>query len=324
MSRIRATSESAGRPAFDVDVPASGYRWWYIDGVSEDGLDALVVIAFIGSVFSPYYFRQRQRGPADPLDFCAINVGLYRQRGKRWSMTERGRPAVARGSEFFEVGPSRLVWSGDRLDIHIHERCAPFGQALDGRISLHPEMRNERVFSLDESARHTWQPFAPAARIDVAMKSPSLNWQGHGYFDTNAGSRALEYDFSCWNWSRGRRPDGTEITYAVTTTDTAERELAVRFGPDGTIEDLGVPPPCALPRTGWRVHREARAAPSSRILRTLEDTPFYARSLLDTGAGQIVMHESLDLARFRSAWVRTLLPFRRATRATRLSAPKPA
>ena len=49
------------------------------------------------------------------------------------------------------------------------------------------------------------------------------------------------------------------------------------------------------------------------LLRTLEDTPFYARSMLSANAGSeefLVMHESLDLERFRSRWVRTLLPFR--------------
>ena len=47
--------------------------------------------------------------------------------------------------------------------------------------------------------------------------------------------------------------------------------------------------------------------------RTLEDTPFYARSLLDTcllGEPVHGVHESLDLERFRSGWVQMLLPFR--------------
>ena len=59
---------AAGRPEFDAAVPRSGYRWWYVDGISDDGRNAVVVIAFVGSVFSPYYFRARSRGPADPTD----------------------------------------------------------------------------------------------------------------------------------------------------------------------------------------------------------------------------------------------------------------
>jgi GT2 family glycosyltransferase len=48
------------------------------------------------------------------------------------------------------------------------------------------------------------------------------------------------------------------------------------------------------------------------VARTLEDTPFYSRSVLSsdgTGAWDTV-HESLDLDRFASRWVQFLLPFR--------------
>ena len=41
---------------FAQPVPDSGYRWWYVDGFSECGRFGVTVIAFIGSVFSPYYF----------------------------------------------------------------------------------------------------------------------------------------------------------------------------------------------------------------------------------------------------------------------------
>ncbi len=54
--------------SFDQDVPDSGYRWWYVDGVSDDGRFGVVIIAFVGSVFSPYYFRARQSGPTNPED----------------------------------------------------------------------------------------------------------------------------------------------------------------------------------------------------------------------------------------------------------------
>ena len=49
------------------------------------------------------------------------------------------------------------------------------------------------------------------------------------------------------------------------------------------------------------------------MLHTLEDTPFYARSMISThwnGDAVTAMHESLDMDRFNQAWVRRLLPFR--------------
>jgi carotenoid 1,2-hydratase len=44
-------------------------------------------------------------------------------------------------------------------------------------------------------------------------------------------------------------------------------------------------------------------------VKTLEDTPFYTRSKIQVEGGHF-MHESLDLRRFRQAWVQFLLPFR--------------
>ena len=42
-------------PRFDAPVPAGGYSWWYVDALSDDGRHGLTIIAFLGSVFSPYY-----------------------------------------------------------------------------------------------------------------------------------------------------------------------------------------------------------------------------------------------------------------------------
>ena len=49
-------------------VPPGGYAWWYLDAFSNDGRHGLTVIAFIGSVFSPFYFRARRANPAAPPD----------------------------------------------------------------------------------------------------------------------------------------------------------------------------------------------------------------------------------------------------------------
>ena len=70
-----------------------------------------------------------------------------------------------------------------------------------------------------------------------------------------------------------------------------------------------------LPGTGWRVKRETRSdnGYTATVLKTLEDTPFYARSILSShllGESVTAMHESLSLDRFRARWVQMLLPFR--------------
>jgi carotenoid 1,2-hydratase len=61
------------------------------------------------------------------------------------------------------------------------------------------------------------------------------------------------------------------------------------------------------------VARQARADDTPQVARTLEDTPFYARSLLRLSlAGQRsdAIHETLDVDRLRMPAVQCLLPFR--------------
>ena len=76
----------------------------------------------------------------------------------------------------------------------------------------------------------------------------------------------------------------------------------------------------ALPATPiWRIGRGTGAERGmARVQRTLEDTPFYARSLLATtllGERVTAVHESLSMLRFRQRWVQVLLPFRMPRRA---------
>ena len=74
-SLIADLASTAGRRA-------AAMRWWYLDALSDDGRHGLTVIAFIGSVFSPYYALARRRGAGDPLDHCALNVALYGAGGR--------------------------------------------------------------------------------------------------------------------------------------------------------------------------------------------------------------------------------------------------
>ena len=82
-------------PRFDLTVASGGYAWWYLDAGSDDGRHGLTMIAFVGSVFSPFYASARRRGRAEAIDHCALNVALYGD-SCRWAMTERDRSAVSR------------------------------------------------------------------------------------------------------------------------------------------------------------------------------------------------------------------------------------
>ena len=157
--------------------PHGGYVWWYVDALSDDGDHGITVIAFLGSVFSPYYAWARRRGRGDPLRHCALNVALYGTR-RRWAMTERRDAAVQRGADFLAIGPSTLDWDGSTLTIRIDEIAVPLPRRIRGTLRLYPSALETRTLALDAAGLHRWRPIAPCARVEVAMDSPGLSWSG--------------------------------------------------------------------------------------------------------------------------------------------------
>jgi carotenoid 1,2-hydratase len=260
-------------------------------------------------VFSPYYAWARRRGPGDPFRHVGLNVALYGER-KGWALTERGRGALQRGTDFLSIGPSALSWEGGVLTVRIDEVTAPIPSRIRGTVRLFPDAVERRVRTLDAAGRHRWRPIAPCARAEIVLESPSLCWSGAAYFDTNAGDAPLEADFSSWTWSRSPGLEGTEVLYDVQRRDGSRLSLAMQYARTGGVADIRPPETVLLPRTKWGVARSTRAAAGQvRVKQTLEDTPFYARSLLVNGAAE-TMHESLSLDRFRTPWVQAMLPFR--------------
>ncbi|KQP68124.1 carotenoid 1,2-hydratase [Methylobacterium sp. Leaf112] len=280
--------------------------------MSADGRQGLTIIAFIGSVFSPYYAWDRSR---DPFRHCAVNVVLYGERSNRFCMTERGRRAVSRDATHLAIGPSDLAWDGTTLTINLDEVTAPIPSRVRGTVRVRPTGLTPGPFSLDGQGRHRWWPMAPSSPVEVALTEPSLTWTGTAYFDTNHGDTPLEDAFTDWTWCRANLTDGAAILYDVRRRDGTVQNLSLRFDATGAPRDIDPPRPAALPATRlWRIPRSTRSDDgTARVVRTFEDTPFYARSLLETTlCGQRVrpVHESLSLDRFKNPLVRWMLPFR--------------
>ena len=305
---------AAPRSRFDVTVPPAGYHWWYLDGVSACGRYGLTVIAFIGSVFSPYYAWS---GRKLPLNHCAMNVVLYGASGHRWAMTERSARSVRQSETALTIGPSAIHWDGDDLVVTVDEWTVPIPSRLRGTIRLSPITRPGTVFALDDGDRHGWWPVAPTARIAVDFTAPALRWEGSGYHDVNAGSEPLEDGFRMWDWSQADLPngDGTVILYNAECRRGGALSLALLIGADGGVEPLPPPERVSLPRSSWQVVRQTRSEDpqSTRVVATWEDSPFYTRSRVQqTLLGHTVtaMHESLMLDRFANPIIRMMLPFR--------------
>ena len=292
------------------------------DPQPDGSVHALTLIAFIGSVFSPYYAwaRRRHGDDAAPAEaHCALNLSLYRRPPGRtrferlWAMTERGAAQLRRGADHLQIGRSRLAWSASgALHIDVDEWTAPWPRRLLGHIRLLPQQLPGRAFMLDAAARHHWQPIAPRARVELDFDAPRLRWAGDAYLDANHGERPLARDFDSWQWSRSALPGHrSRVLYEVQCADRSEHALALDIAADGHIEARPLPPQRELPATAWGLARSSRAAQPPELLATLESGPFYSRSLLcDTADGSVSVHESLSLRRFAQPWVQALLPFR--------------
>ena len=263
-------------------------------------------------MFSPYYAWDARQ---DPFDHCAVNVVLYGERANRFAMTERRKALLTRNAENIAIGPSRLAWDGTTLTITVDERSAPIPRAIRGTVRVRPQAITQTPFTLDSHGEHRWWPMAPCSAIEVALDEPNVSWRGTGYFDTNDGDRPLAESFTRWNWCRADLSDGAAILYDVERRDGSGQNLSLRFALDGTRRDIRPPVAATLPTTGlWRIPRPTRSDDGkAQVVRTFEDTPFYARSLLaSTIGGEAVrpVHESLVLSRFTNPLVRLMLPFR--------------
>ncbi|MEM9233939.1 MAG: hypothetical protein AAGA69_06825 [Pseudomonadota bacterium] len=289
-----------------------GYAWWYLDALSDDGQFGLTMIAFVGSVFSPYY---KKSGRNDPENHCALNVALYGPRAARWVMNEKSARHIHRSRNEFTIGKSSLNWGDDTLTISVHENTAPFNRSLSGTIKVYTHGLGKHAFYIDNSGRHRWRPLSPSCRIELDFKSPSLKWAGAGYLDSNDGDEPLEDAFRFWDWSRTTLDrDRTAILYNTDTMHGPSRLSAMLVDKYGDITDFETPPAVRLPSTPiFRIKRRTRSESGAKIIQTLEDTPFYSRSIIRTelfGKKRRAIHESLVGPRLNSPIVQFMLPYR--------------
>lgn len=230
-------------------------------------------------------------------------------------MTDRGRSALRQSRDQLTVGPSSLTWTGRELVIEVNEWGAPpLVTPVRGRIILTPQAITGVEAALTPEGTHIWRPFSPSAAIRVEL-SQGNTWEGHGYFDANFGTRALEQDFRFWTWGRFPLANRTMCFYDATRIDGSELELAVSIDRSGEVQEITAPPSTGFRRSLWQVRRETRAdagfIPQQRL--NMLDAPFYSRSLVETqlmGEKSIGVHEALDLTRFRQPVLKPMLALR--------------
>ena len=242
---------------FDAPVPPGGYAWWYIDGLSTDGEQGITLIAFVGSVFSPYYAWARaprarrsdqplcpQRGP------LRSRAGAVGHDGTRPARASPAKPAR------FSIGPSALAWDGTTLTLRIDERTAPVPSRIRGTVRVRPEALTARSFALDGAgaaslaARRTlFHDRGRPAGAGRPLERPGL-------FRHQTPATRRSRPPSGIGTGRGR---GCRAAPPSSTTSSAARARPCRWpcmstGPAPST-NLPCPPAARLPRTLWRLPR---------------------------------------------------------------------
>jgi carotenoid 1,2-hydratase len=287
--------------------------------MSDDGQHGMTLIAFVGSVFSPYYTWARRSGQADPENHCALNVAIYSKGASRWAMTERGRNSCNRDKSEFVIGPSSVTWDGDSLRIQIDEVSTPWLQSIKGEIRVWPEQLFNFSVPIDQEGAHRWGPLAPSAKVEVNLTAPNLQWMGQAYLDSNEGDEPITEAFHAWNWSRAKmKDDSTLVFYDMAWPGQEDKLLSLRFTPQGQVENMPSAPIQNMRKTGWQIARRMRSDGTVAVHEQLEDTPFYQRALLKfsyAGEQLLAFHETLSVPRLLSPVVQAMLPFRMPRRA---------
>jgi len=236
--------------------------------------------------------------------------------GGRFTMTDRGRAALRQSDSELTIGPSAMRWDDGALAIDIDEISSPpMISRVRGTIRVTPSALTSVEMPLTPDGAHVWRPFAPTCDIRLDLDAAGWQWDGHGYFDANFGTRALEQDFSYWTWGRFPTRRGSTCFYDATRLDGSTLGVGIDFDKSGHATAITPPPKARMRRSLWALARDTRADPGypPRQVQSMLDAPFYSRSAVRTrinGEETVGVHEALDLTRFRSPLLKPMLAVR--------------
>ncbi len=244
-----------------------------------------------------------------------MNAVVYQGGRSRWAFTEPAPATVERRPHVFALSGSVLERTSDTLTFTLDERSAPWGTRVRGTVRIELHAGSPESFALDGAGEHRWWPVGALGRAQVELSAPALRFEGSAYHDCNYGRAPLESAFERWSWSRTDLHDQVGIVYDVVERDGTTTEMGLRIDRTGGVHPFHAEFPTLLPRGAWGMSRPTRTASAepATLVQSLEDTPFYTRSVVRSRFDERTVHavhESVSLDRFTQPWVQSLLPFR--------------
>ena len=355
-SDLKQTDRADPDRFLNFGTPGS-QEWWYFDAISDDGRDTLVIVWYAGLPFDPAYGvaalkhhrAPHQHKPPHPLDHCAIGLHWYHD-GK---LAAYALNAYRRTQFQYSADPFRVQVAGNclvrqpegtyRLEIET--------PAVDGRRTLHVQLSFSPApgtqpleRDLGHGAPHLWILAAPECRVQGTVTlgsgsaARSLEFQGRGYHDHNAGAEEISLAMSRWHWGRVHVGDTTHVYYHARTRQETSQTLWITLKNGATesireqpyfLEQPGKPNIFGLRSDlSLAFNEQPSHLPGPLLMRIpgtcVDDGPFYRRWLSTFLLGQgpfdagpsTVSHrvtgisELLDTKRLNSPLFNWMIPFR--------------
>lgn len=209
--------ESVWHPKQD----ANGYEWFYFDGLSDDGRDALIVTFFDNFVHSPRYNSGKHAQKIPALMFC-----YYRN----------GKPLYRAINEFSDAD---LIYSADEKLCKLSENSfkfdsAPYGKGyiLEINTTFHQNKRLEAKLEWlfiesdfqpqtteNITDSHLFNLVSPRADVTGHIKVTGKNgklldlvhFRGTGCHEQQFDSRRMCETFTDFQWGRAHFADATAV-----------------------------------------------------------------------------------------------------------------
>lgn len=325
-------------------------EWWYFDAISADGRDALVLVWYAGLPFDPRYGvaairhgRDPRRHPAPhPLDHSAIGLSWYRD-GKTlaYALNAFDRSQFTHQADPFTIDLAGNVLRRDATGY----RLTIATPAVDGRSRIEADLTFRPVPGTTPLERdwgtpgspHHWMLVAPDCAVEGTVSVAgrtlrSLQFQGRGYHDHNAGTEEISLAMRRWSWGRLHAGPSTHIYYHAEPHRGAAQGVWItcRDGQPDQVRDQATfrgdePGFAAFGRGGnvWGVRhgRQFEVVDGTGSLRDardvcVDDGPFYRRWVATMSLTGDARHEApgisefLDATRLNRPQFNWMIPFR--------------
>ena len=127
---------------------------------------------------------------------------------------------------------------------------------------------------------HIWRPVAPFSRIEANSKSPGCPGPASAIMIPTGVPCRWKTASKAGSGPAPPGRTGAAIIYDTVLKGGATSAFALDIAADGSVVEDAVPPRKEMPTTFWRMARHMRAAAPFKAVSLLEDSPFYARTLL--------------------------------------------